>query len=39
MDALVVATALEYLPAVIVTGDPGDMSILAQGHGIGVVAL
>ena len=39
MDAQVVATAMNYLPATIVTSDPDDISALAQGLDVLVVAL
>jgi predicted nucleic acid-binding protein len=39
MDAQVVATAMAYLPATIITSDPDDITALAQGLDISVVAL
>jgi predicted nucleic acid-binding protein len=39
LDALVVATAAAYEPAVVVSSDPGDMALLAQGLNITVAPL
>lgn len=40
VDAMVLATAIEARGAVVLTGDPGDLSALATGHpGVVIVAL
>jgi len=39
VDAIVAATAHEFTPAAIITGDPDDMALLVSGPGITVTAI
>jgi predicted nucleic acid-binding protein len=39
IDAIVAATAQEFSPAVIVTGDPADLALLTPGAGVKVLGI